>query len=330
MRLLNWQRQINPTSKVSGLVYLLPLLFTPLSCAGLTQQNIPMPSRADSIPAFATKVLPEMDLHPPRSLTDDYADPVPLPFPVNTAGAEDSAFIMPDGETLYFWFTPDPSLPAERQVGDGVTGIYVTHKVGEAWTDSSRIVLENPETLALDGCEFVLDKTMWFCTVREGFTGIQWFTAQWVDGLWKDWQPAAFAPELQVGELHITSNGEELYFHSSRPDGQGDYDIWVSTDIGGKWQTPVNVRAVNSPFADGWPFVSQDGTQLWFTRNKGAPSLWRSVREDGNWAAPEEMFSPFAGEASFDLHGNVYFTHHFYSGDRMLEADIYVAYPRPE
>jgi hypothetical protein len=31
------------------------------------------------------------------------------------------------------------------------------------------------------------------------------------------------------------------------------------------------------------------------------------------------------GEASLDNEGNVYFTHHFYKNDAMLEADIYVA-----
>ncbi|MBE9525149.1 MAG: hypothetical protein IMY76_08615 [Chloroflexi bacterium] len=50
---------------------------------------------------------------------------MPQPYPVNTAGVEDLAFIMPDGNTLYLWFTPDANMPAEGQVTDGVTGIYV-------------------------------------------------------------------------------------------------------------------------------------------------------------------------------------------------------------
>ena len=47
--------------------------------------------------------------------------------PVNTAGAEDSPFVTPDGQTLYFFFTPDVRVPAEQQLLDGVTGIWVTH-----------------------------------------------------------------------------------------------------------------------------------------------------------------------------------------------------------
>ena len=38
------------------------------------------------------------------------------------------------------------------------------------------------------------------------------------------------------------------------------------------------------------------------------------------------MFGPLAGESSMDMYGNVYFTHHYYENDTMLEADIYVAH----
>jgi hypothetical protein len=37
------------------------------------------------------------------------------------------------------------------------------------------------------------------------------------------------------------------------------------------------------------------------------------------------MFSIFSGEASMDNEGNIYFTHHFYKDDVMLESDRYVA-----
>jgi hypothetical protein len=43
------------------------------------------------------------------------------------------------------------------------------------------------------------------------------------------------------------------------------------------------------------------------------------------WVEPEQMFAPFAGEASMDNEGNVYFTHHYFRDDVMLEADIYFA-----
>ncbi len=47
------------------------------------------PDRESLIPPEQVKIQPETDIYPPKSLSAEYDDPVPLPFPVNTAGAED-------------------------------------------------------------------------------------------------------------------------------------------------------------------------------------------------------------------------------------------------
>ncbi len=312
------------------------ILFVTLACGETTSIAVPTitptaaPSRTESIPASMVKITPETDVYPLKSLTNEYEDPVPLPYPVNTAGAEDSAFIMPDGNTLYVWFTPDPNIPVEKQVSDGVTGIYVSQKTNGIWNDPQRVILQDPGKLALDGCEFVLGDKMWFCSAREGYSGLHWFTADFKAGKWQNWQNADFKPEYEVGELHITADGKELYFHSPRPGGQGGYDIWVSTNVNSEWQEPVNLAVINSTYTDGWPFISQDGAELWFTRSVGAPELWRSKRVNGQWGEPQRMFAPFAGEASMYNDGNIYFTHHFYKDNVMLEADIYMAYKKTQ
>lgn len=312
------------TRRHAGLVIFLMILAI-LACSQETQPQATPPDRESLIPESQVKISPETDVHPVVAVTDEYEDPVPLPYPVNTAGAEDSAFIMPDGNTLYVWFTPDVSKPVEKQVVDGVTGIYVTHKQNGTWSEPERVLLEEPGKAVGDGCEFVLGDVMWFCTVREGLTGIHWFTAELIEGVWQNWQQADFDPAYEVGELHITSDGGELYFHSPRSGGKGGYDIWVSAKMGGEWQEPRSVEVVNTELSEGWPFISQDGSELWFTRAVGAPELWRSKLVDGQWSTPELMFRNFAGESSMDLEGNLYFTHHFFKDDQMLEADIYFA-----
>ena len=202
--------------------------------------------RESVIPSDQVKISPTDDIYPPKSLTTEYSDPVPLPYPINTAGAEDSAFVTPDGKTLYIWFTPDPRLPAEMQLPDGVTGIYVSHKQPDGWSKPERVWLQENGKVALDGCEFILDKIMWFCTVREGYEGINWFTANLRGGTWQKWQPADFNPEYQVGELHITADGKELYFHSPRPGGKSGLDVWVSNYGTDGWKTPINVETINN------------------------------------------------------------------------------------
>ena len=289
--------------------------------------EITIVDRKSKIPVDQVKITPETDLLPPILHSDEYEEPVPMPYPINTTGAEDSGFMMPDGNTFYVWFTPDPSASLEEQLDDGVTGIYMIERVGGEWQEPKRVMLQDPGKQALDGCTFVLDYTMWLYTARSGYSGLHWFTATYRDGKWTDWKIADFDPGYEVGELHITADGQELYFHSARSGGKGQYDIWVSRKENGEWQPPENVEVVNSPETDGWPSLTQDGKELWFTRTYlGSPAIFRSKRVNGEWQDPELVISQFAGESSIDNEGNVYFTHHFFNNGVMLEADIYVAY----
>jgi Tol biopolymer transport system component len=287
----------------------------------------------------------------PLVIAPGWTQPVPLERPVNTAGAEDSPFITPDGQTLYFVFTPDVRVPVEQQILDGVTGIWVTHHTNptlskvEGWSEPERVLLADPGELHLDGCEFVLDDWMVFCSVREGNAReIDLYTAalrapsvgSGQSGVWTDWQnwgePLNVA--YQVGEMHITADGRSLYFGSGRPGGYGGMDLWVSEKIGDTWSEPINSGPqINTDGDENRPFVTTDGQELWFdsTSRQGhpGPAIFRSTRQtDGSWGEPEEIISSFAGEPTLTGDGRtLYFVHHYFSSDlsQMIEADIYVS-----
>jgi len=245
---------------------------------------------------------------------------------INTAGAEDSPFILPDGKTFYFVFVPDVRVPVEKQIIDGVTGMYRSKLENGTWSKPERVVLN--DDISLDGCQCVLGDVLWFCSVRKGHSGVNWFTAELVDGQWENWKYAGdrFDPGYEVGELHISVGGDELYYHSARQGGKGSFDIWVIKNINGKWQSPENVEAVNTKENEGMPLLSQDGNELWFNRQyQGSPAVFRSKFVNGVWNEPELIVSWFAGEPSVDNEGNLYFVHHFYRDGKMIEADIYVA-----
>jgi len=273
--------------------------------------------------------LPGSDQYPPILVSGEWYDPVPAPSAINTAGGEDSPFILPDGKTLYFFFTPNVTVPAEKQLTDRVTGIYVSRMANGSWTEAVRVVLEDQGKLALDGCECVQGNVMWFCSAREGYSGINIFTANASGGSWCCWTYAGdlLNVNYSIGEVHLSADGQRLYFHSSRPGGQGGLDIWYTDRANGTWQLPANVGAVNTAGDEGYPFLSQDGTELWFTRTYlGTPAIFRSLMVNGSWSSPELIVYQFAGEPTLDSAGNLYFVHHFYSNGTMVEADIYVAY----
>lgn len=288
----------------------------------------PPPSRESAIPADAVKVTPEQDPHPPVLHSAAFSPPEPV-HSISTAGAEDSAFVTPDGSSLYFFFTPDVRVPPEKQLVDGVTGIYVSEREGEGWGVAERVMLQDSREVALDGCVFVRGEEMWFCSARQGnHRGVDMWTATQRDGRWQDWENAGelLNAGYQIGEVHLSADGTALYFHSDRQGGKGGYDIWVTTRSTGGWTAPVNIAAVNSAEMEGWPFVTTDGGELWFTRwYMGTPGVFRSVLGPQGWTEPVLVVSQFAGEPTLDDAGNLYFTHHYYRDGVMLEADIYVA-----
>ncbi len=308
----------------------------PLQATSAPTQSSPAPkpqlTREQSIPTTAVKMTPDTDSLPPQLHSDEYEVPAPLNSNINTAGAEDSAFVIPDGNTLYFWFTPDSDIPPQKQLLDGVTGIYAVKKQNGEWGQAQRVWLQDTGQLSLDGCEFVQGNTMWFCSARQGnFGDMDMWTAEFRDGKWTKWQNAGrkLNVDYDIGEMHITADSSEMYFHSGGPGGKGGYDIWVTKEVNGEWQPPENVEAVNTPDTEGWPFITQDENQLWFTRfYMGSPAIFRSQKVSGQWSQPELIISQFAGEPSLDSQGNLYFTHHFYKDNKMIEADIYMARPK--
>ena len=294
------------------------------------ENNLVVYPRESTIPEDAIKMTPEIDKLPPILHSNEYEEPVPMPYPINTKGAEDSPFITPDGNNFYVWFTPDPNIPPQEQLTDGVTGIYWSKKAGGIWQEPERVILN--DDLSLDGCLFVQGNQMWFCSARTGNKReLDIYTAELVDVEWTNWQNAGEPINMKygVGELHIANDGSELYFHSEKEGGKGGYDIYVLKKERGTWQPPEPVDAVNTEEYEGWPFVNEEMNELWFTRvYLGTPAIYKSEKINQSWQEPELVLSQFAGEPTLDTEGNIYFTHHFYENRTMLEADIYVAYKK--
>jgi Tol biopolymer transport system component len=109
------------------------------------------------------------------------------------------------------------------------------------------------------------------------------------------------------GHSCISPDGLSLLFSSTRSEGHGDFDIWVTTRESGRetWKKPTNLGlSVNSSSSEWGPSLSADGLSLFFTSNRpggfGGDDIYVSTRTttDDIWSEPVNLgptVNSFAG-----------------------------------
>lgn len=276
--------------------------------------------------------------------------PVLLGQPVNSPGWEDSGFISPDGDTLYFTYLridavtlltegrirlsgplrPGwPTTPPYDTIG---AEIYRSVRVAGAWTEPQHLdtainlpeEIEGDEWLSADGNRVLF--TNGISGGPRGARGI--YYAERIGGVW---QPAVLATTLGFPfdsldeNPHLTLDETTLFFESSRAGGHGQQDIWMSTRAGGAWTAPVNLGpAINGAGVEGSP-CSLDGRSLYFDdKGGGRGILWSERDSAGRWREATTVVPGTFGDPSLTSAGDLYII-----GGRQVaggyDADVYLA-----
>ena len=110
-----------------------------------------------------------------------------------------------------------------------------------------------------------------------------------------------------IGGPSISYDGNILYFFASFREGYGSEDIYYSTREGDSWSEPRNIGPpINTAGYEGFPSVSSNGKDLYFTKIKDVSDLdiekdfsescyeiWVSHKGDnGYWSEPEKLPYP--------------------------------------
>lgn len=108
----------------------------------------------------------------------------------------------------------------------------------------------------------------------------------------------------------ISKDNRTMYFSSSRPGGQGGYDIWFSRRQGSEWSPARNLGVpVNTPFDEYSPFINDDGTRIYFASEGhggfgGFDLYYSEVDSEGNWGEPVNIGAPV--NTSYDEIGSIW------------------------
>lgn len=152
--------------------------------------------------------------------------------------------------------------------------------------------------------------------------GPEWSTPKMVD-----------LGDTSYSHMHpaVSADGLTLYFSSDRPDGYGDFDIWMSkrASVNDDFGEPINLgNNVNTPGKEVFPTLNQDSV-LYFSSNGwfgiGGLDLFRCTPKGGNsWSKAENLGVPI--NSSFDEIGIIYYPytgpdyneHGFFASNRYL------------
>ncbi len=176
--------------------------------------------------------------------------------PVNNTLANFNAVISGDGKKLIF------TSPG-RQGYD----IYQSMLTDSGWSEPSSISPMLGKGKYMKTCYLSQDGTT-LILVLEDPEDSQLFFSRETRGRWSRAEIYPKPVNSTYNETHasLSRDGRTIYFTSNRKGGEGDLDIYQSTMQEGVWGRPQNLGPkINTPYNEETPFVSVDGSILYFS-----------------------------------------------------------------
>jgi hypothetical protein len=219
----------------------------------------------------------------------EWAAPVNLGPPVNTAAEESAPAISDDGLSLYF--NRNPNLPDDRD-----EDLYVSRRgrPGEpprnptsAWGDPTPLLTVNTPTSNERNATLSRDGLLLFFSSDRpgGFGGLDLYVSRREDRnddqAWStpvNLGPAVNSAAADVGPDYVEDEAGStvLYFTSNRPapPGFGAADIYKTTvGVDGSFGAAMLVPELSSPSGDARPAIRTDGLELVLHSNRPGPPL---------------------------------------------------------
>lgn len=215
-----------------------------------------------------------------------------------------------------FSVTPDSLSGVLASDRSGQAQLFVTHRasVADDW-EAPQVIneLESPHAsyepaLEADGLRLV------FASLRPGGIGGAdiWMTTKGTTSRRDEWLAPIPLNEINSqwddGGPCLSCDGLTLYFHSVRPAGLGNADIYYASrsSTSQLFGRAENLSCVNSASHEATPWISNDGLTLYFASDrqggKGDFDLWYAARArvDTPWSEPKNLTGANSGFYEFN------------------------------
>lgn len=281
----------------------LPLAFLAALAACGTDRS---PVGTDASPAAARTATADLTW-------SDWSPPVNLGAAINSSANDQHPAISKDGLSLYF--------VSDRAGGHGGLDIYVSHRdsVGDPWGPPENL----GPTVNSAGTDMAPDLTidghrLFFHSDRPGGCGDLDLYVTTREDVHDDfaWGPpqnlgcVINSPYKDAGATYTEeAGGPTLYFTSTRPGGQGDFDIYKSQLLAdGTWGPATPETVLNGPARDTRTAISRTGLEMFISSDVtgrpggiGGQDLWESTRasRDDDWSTPVNL-GPTVNTTAFD------------------------------
>jgi outer membrane protein OmpA-like peptidoglycan-associated protein/Tol biopolymer transport system component len=262
--------------------------------------------------------------------------PVRLSSAINSDYNDYMPALNPNGSKLYFTSVrPGGVKKEESSDKEGDEDIYVIEKSAGQW-GAPQLLPEPINSESNEGAAcFSADGQLMVYTAcgREGGIGNCDLYISTLEGSqWK--QPINLGNVVNSTEWDsqptISYDGNRIIFTSTRPGGYGSEDLYMIERNGfGEWGPAMNLGgAVNTPFSDMSPFLSQDGKTLYFASvghpGYGSHDMFKTVLENGRWSMPVNLGRPLnteGKESYFTIGGSGEFG--YFASSREGQLDLF-------
>ena len=216
----------------------------------------------------------------------------PRPFEVgavSTEGDEYGPVLTPDGRTMYFVkriqrgrveFIYSSTFSRGKWSKGGVVGFSGRWLDKEPFVsrDGKQIFFASNRPLTKDGA--IRDVDLWSVT-RRGRG-------------WSDPVPLEVVNSDSTDSYPTLTRDGTLYFASDRAGGMGDYDIYRSRFVDGRYTAVENLGApINTPGNEADPYIAEDESYMIFSSIReggyGEGDLYISFRSAAGWSTPQVL-----------------------------------------